>query len=57
MTSGMHTLKGLYLFNLGSVQINYENDIVLTVANEHEVKAEEKIFDKTDTFDIFELEN
>lgn len=36
-------------------EVFYENDMIVNVTKEAEVKAEERIFSKTDVFDIFDL--
>lgn len=34
MTSGLHTIKGIRLINFHNLEIGYENDMVVSVANE-----------------------
>lgn len=55
MTSGMQCIKGLRLVNFNNLEVFYENDMVVTVTNEADIKGEERIFNKTDVFDIFDL--
>jgi hypothetical protein len=55
MASGLQTIRGLRLVNFNNLEVFYENDMVVTVTNEAEVKVEDRIFNKTDVFDIFDL--
>ena len=55
MASGMQCIRGLRLVNFNNIEVFYENDMIVNVTKEAEVKAEERIFSKTDVFDIFDL--